>query len=72
MQDLKKGDELFVEYGVRFDVDGIKSTLKTALNVGHWFSGKPKKEFVEDAKPYIEVAASFLKMVDKVSSHIEF
>ena len=65
LQPIKKGQELFVEYGVQFDTEGLKSTLKTALNLGHWFCGKPKKQFVEDAKPYIDVAANILKLVDK-------
>ena len=41
--------------------------MKTALNVGHWFSGKSKEEFIKDAKPYIGIAASLLKTVEKIT-----
>ncbi len=68
-KDLPAGSELFTRYDVAFDRQQMKDMLKTFLNVGHWFSGKSKKEFVEDVRPYLEAAskmAGSIKMEDLV------
>ena len=38
------------------DEDKMKSYMDLALTLGHLFSGKPKKEFVQGVKPYIQVS----------------
>ena len=56
-RDLKSGSELFTKYDVAFDKQGMKDLLKTALNLGHLFSGKSKTDFVKQVKPYLEAAS---------------
>jgi len=70
-QALDAGQELFVQYDVTFDRQGMKSLLKTALNIGHWFSGKTKKDFVDDIKPYLEVASKAAGAI-KLEDFIKF
>ena len=54
-KDVEAGDELFVKYDITVDGDGLKSALKTALSLGQIFSGKSRKEFAKEVKPYIKV-----------------
>jgi hypothetical protein len=54
-RDIPAGAELFVKYDLAVDGDRFKSALKTALNLGHIFSGKSKQEFAKDVKPYLKV-----------------
>lgn len=35
----------------------MKRVLKTALDFGHFFSGKTKGEFASQVKPYLEAAS---------------
>ena len=53
-QALKAGTELLTQYDVAFDKQGMKSFLSLALDVGHFFSGQSKKDFVRTVKPYLE------------------
>ena len=52
---MEEGGELFVKYDITVDGDGLKSALKTALSLGQIFSGKSRKEFAKDVKPYLKV-----------------
>ena len=63
-QALVAGEEVFSKYDVAFNKDGMKSLLKTALNIGHFFSGKSKADFVADVKPYLKAAS---KVAEKVN-----
>ena len=58
MRDLDEGEELFVKYDITVDGDGLKSALKTALSLGQIFSGKSRREFVKEVKPYLKVLTS--------------
>ena len=55
VKDLEAGTELFVKYDITVDGDGLKSALKTALSLGQMFSGKSRKEFAKEVKPYLKV-----------------
>ena len=55
VRDIPAGSELFVKYDVTVDSEGFKNALKTALGLGHLFSGKSKEEFSRDVKPYLKV-----------------
>ena len=48
------------------DVDGLKVALKTALRFGHWFSGRPKDQFIRGIKPYLDVVTSVAEKLDGV------
>ena len=54
-KDVEAGDELFVKYDITVDGDGLKSALKTALSLGQIFSGKSRKDFAKEVKPYLKV-----------------
>ena len=58
MRDLDEGEELFVKYDITVDGDGLKSALKTALSLGQIFSGKSRREFAKEVKPYLKVLTS--------------
>ena len=55
VRDLDEGEELFVKYDITVDGDGLKSALKTALSLGQIFSGKSRREFAKEVKPYLKV-----------------
>ena len=59
INNVGKGDELFVKYDITVDGDGLKSALKTALSLGQIFSGKSRKEFAKEVKPYLKVIRYF-------------
>jgi hypothetical protein len=64
IKDVSKGEELFTHYDIALDKDGMKSAMKMALDVGQWYSGKPKEEFVNEVKPYIKLAATMAEQFD--------
>ena len=64
LKDISKGDELFTHYDIALDKDGMKNAMKMALDVGQWYSGKPKEEFVNEVKPYIKMAARMAEQFD--------
>jgi hypothetical protein len=45
-----------LQYDMIVDEDRMKGVLHMALTIGHLFSGKDRKQFVEDTKPLIQVA----------------
>ena len=55
VEDVEEGAELLVKYDITVDGDGLKSALKTALTLGQIFSGKSRKEFAKEVKPYLKV-----------------
>ena len=59
--DVEEGAELFVKYDITVDGDGLKSALKTALTLGQIFSGKSRKEFAKEVKPYLKVDSQISK-----------
>ena len=61
---MRAGEELFTHYDISMDKDGIKKALKLALNVGQWYTGKPKNEFVDEVKPYLKMAANMAEQLD--------
>ena len=64
IKDIKKGQELLVTYDVSVDEDGMKFALKTALQFGQMISGKSRKEFAREFKP-------FMKIVSNIASNIQ-
>lgn len=64
LEDIPQNSELFVKYDVAVDSTNLKSVLKTALNLGHIFSGKSKQQFSKDVKPYLKVFSDLVKTVD--------
>ena len=68
---LEAGQELFTQYDVAFDKQGMKNLLKTALNLGHLFSGKSKSEFVKDVRPYLEAASKMAENI-KIEDFVRF
>jgi len=71
VKDVGEGDELFVKYDITVDGDGLKSALKTALSLGQIFSGKSRKEFARDVKPYLKMVSDVVKKV-KMKDLIKF
>ena len=65
VKDLEAGTELFVKYDITVDGDGLKSALKTALSLGQMFSGKSRKEFAKEVKPYLKVYIQILRSFDE-------
>ena len=63
-QDLKAGEELFTHYDISLDKAGIKNALHVALGVGQWYTGMPKKDFVNEVKPYLKMAANMADQLD--------
>ena len=53
------------------DGAGVKAALKTALKLGHFFSGKTKEEFVRGIKPYMKIASELANNI-KMSNFIKF
>ena len=68
---MKAGSECLTQYDVAFDKQGMKELLKTALNVGHFFSGKSKSEFVKSVKPYLNAASKIAETI-KVDDLVRF
>ena len=63
VRDVEEGAELFVKYDITVDGDGLKSALKTALTLGQIFSGKSRKEFAKEVKPYLKVHSQILNPI---------
>ena len=63
-QDLKKGTELFTQYEVSMDKEGMKHVLKAALEIGHRYTGKSRKEFAKEVRPYLEMASNFAEKLN--------
>jgi len=63
LKDLPEGTELFTRYEVALDRDGMKKALKVALELGHRYTGKSRKDFADQVKPYLKMAA---QMADKM------
>ena len=53
------------------DGPGVKAALKTALKLGHFFSGKTKEQFVRGIKPYMKIASELANNI-KMSNFIKF
>ena len=58
---MKKGTELFTQYEVSMDKEGMKHVLKAALEIGHRYTGKSRKEFAKEVRPYLEMASNLLQ-----------
>jgi hypothetical protein len=54
---VSPGEELFSKYDVSFNKNGMKKMLNIVLDIGHFFSGKSKSEFVDGIKPYMKAAS---------------
>jgi len=61
MRDISSSEELFVKYDVAVDVEGVKFALKTALQFGQMVTGKNKKEFVKEIRPYLKFVSTLTK-----------
>eukprot|EP00095_Tigriopus_kingsejongensis_P001779 maker-scaffold339_size202159-snap-gene-1.24 protein:Tk01779 transcript:maker-scaffold339_size202159-snap-gene-1.24-mRNA-1 annotation:"hypothetical protein TRIADDRAFT_26073" len=70
-QEMKAGTELLTLYNVAFDKQGMKNLLKTALSLGHMVSGKDKKAFVKDVKPYLQMASKWAEII-KIDELVQF
>ncbi len=68
---MEAGEELFTRYDVSFDQNQMKDILKAALNVGHFFSGKSKKEFVREVRPLLEAASKVVGSI-KIDNFLSF
>ncbi len=55
---------MFTQYDVSLDKEGMKSAMKIALDVGQWYTGKPKDEFVREVKPILQMAAKMAEQFD--------
>ena len=64
LQDLTKGTELFTQYEVAMDKEGMKTVLKAALEIGHRYTGKSRKEFATEVRPYLELASKFAEKIN--------
>jgi len=64
-RDIESGTELLVKYDVAVDDVGFKRALKMALEVGHLLSGKSRKDFVREAKPYLQVVSDMVNLAKK-------
>ena len=64
LQDLKKGTELFTQYEVAMDKDGMKTVLKAALEIGHRYTGKSRREFANEVRPYLQMASNFAEKLN--------
>ena len=63
-QDTDAGTELFTRYEVALDQDGMKKALKVALELGHRYTGKSRKDFANEVRPYLKMAAQFADQID--------
>merc|ERR1711976_175720 len=64
LKDLTKGTELFTQYEVAMDKEGMKTVLKAALEIGHRYTGKSRKEFAKEVRPYLELASKFAEKIN--------
>ena len=46
------------------DKEGMKTVLKAALEIGHRYTGKSRKEFATEVRPYLELASKFAEKVN--------
>ena len=53
------------------DEEKVKFALKTALQFGQIISGKSKKEFVREIKPYMQIVSDLSKNI-KLADFIRF
>ena len=63
---MKAGTELTAKYSITVDQDKMKLALKTALQFGHWVSGKPKDQFINGVKPYLDVVSKLAENLDGI------
>ena len=63
-QDLPEGSEVLTQYEIALDKDGMKSMLKAALEIGHRYTGKSRKQFANDVRPYLQLASNFADKID--------
>ena len=63
-QDLPEGTEVLTQYEIALDKDGMKTMLKAALEIGHRYTGKSRKEFANDVRPYLQMASKFADKID--------
>ena len=71
VKDIKKDQELLVTYNVSVDEDGMKFALKTALQFGQMISGKSRKEFAKEIKPFMKIVANIASNI-QLSDMIQF
>jgi len=64
LKDMVEGTELFTKYEVALDQDGMKKALKVALELGHRYTGKSRKDFANEVRPYLKMAAQFADQID--------
>ena len=55
---------MFTRYEVALDRDGMKKALKIGLELGHRYTGKSRKEFAHQIKPFLKMAAQFADKID--------
>ena len=46
------------------DKEGMKTVLKAALEIGHRYTGKSRKEFATEVRPYLELASKFAEKIN--------
>ena len=51
-------------YEVALDKEGMKKMLKVALELGHRYTGRSRKDFAETVRPYLKFAAQMADQVD--------
>jgi len=64
-KDVAEGSEILVKYDVAVDDGKFKTALRMALELGHLVSGKSRKEFVQGARPYLQLVSDMVKVVKK-------
>jgi len=64
LKDLPEGSEVLTQYEIALDKDGMKSMLKAALEIGHRYTGKSRKQFANDVRPYLQLASNFADKID--------
>ena len=60
-----------LQYDVAVDEEKVKFALKTALQFGQILSGKSKREFVREIKPYMQIVSDLSKHI-KLADFIRF
>ncbi len=61
---MKEGTELLTQYEVAMDKEGMKTVLKAALEIGHRYTGVPRKQFANQVRPYLELASKFAEKLN--------
>ena len=46
------------------DKDGMKTVLKAALEIGHRYTGKSRREFANEVRPYLQMASNFAEKLN--------